>query len=647
MYFRLLVRTGDPTQPWREYLSGATPQKYRYFEPVADEGNVFDLTARPQGSEEYAAGESTRFHFCNKSKVPGSQEFYWRLWAKGVSSEDWYCLATGRGELEPQKATETLTNASLSVIDPKTGDKTGEELPPDRYNLYAVVSYTGLTGETESNNIRVGTIAIIPTGELPRVATGEPVAVDTAIAAVPVSAKVEPGSKVRLGIEYSTVSSFTSSALSWATNEPSESNGTIDSLCEIVPMLPDTTYYYRAVLEVQEGDGVRVYRAEDVKSLKTEVPDRLETITLDQTLTFSAVPLEWNCFVFTAPESGWYHITAFAGTGLDYFVEGDAGLYSNNGGDMLFRDGKAEFTREIPAGRKLCVFIISKEQATCTVTVSKSAVTDYAAKAPSLTESGSSAFLASAAAAVPLGSSFALGVEYGPDADTLTAVSKTFTDWGESSAEAEVQLDVLPGRTYVYRAFVRDAETGDTKYSAFQTVQVPPCDGAPLSAGTQTFALERNEVRSFYSFTAETAGTYTVRIDGPDGVFTYWDDGWKHTQFTLNGCSFTIPLAAGETAYFTVKGYLPGEYHISYAFTGVSRLCDENGFGSSFTADQNGLCFAAAYDADGRMLAVRQETMTAGQQCTVYFPRQTGMTYMKVFRVSETLVPLCPPAVIE
>jgi hypothetical protein len=73
-----------------------------------------------------------------------------------------------------------------------------------------------------------------------------------------------------------------------------------------------------------------------------------------------------------------------------------------------------------------------------------------------------------------------------------------------------------------------------------------------LAEGTKTVTLERNQVRSVYTFTAETAGDYTFRIDGPDGEFTYRDEGWIDRQFTSDGVSVTAPLAAGETAYFTV-----------------------------------------------------------------------------------------------
>ena len=84
------------------------------------------------------------------------------------------------------------------------------------------------------------------------------------------------------------------------------------------------------------------------------------------------------------------------------------------------------------------------------------------------TTGGDDGFRASVSAAVPLGSSFTLGVEYGPDENSLTTASEDFSDWRENSAEAEVTMDCLPGRTYVYRAFVRDADTDEAVSSDFQ-----------------------------------------------------------------------------------------------------------------------------------------------------------------------------------
>jgi hypothetical protein len=238
-------------------------------------------------------------------------------------------------------------------------------------------------------------------------------------------------------------------------------------------------------------------------------------------------------------------------------------------------------------------------------------------------------------------------VEYGPDPAALTAASENFVHCPENSARADLTLDCLPGLTYSVRAFVRDAATGDVTYSDFQTIEFPPFSGVLLPEGTHTLTLERNETRSYFSLTAETAGEYTVRIDGPDGVFTYWDRGWKEEQFTLRGHSATLPLAAGETAYFTVKGYSPGEYHLSYTFTGSSRTEDAAAFVRSFVPENDGFCFAAAYDAAGKMLTAERKTMTAGERCTVSMPYQADMAYVKVFRTSDALSPLCPPEVAE
>ena len=170
-----------------------------------------------------------------------------------------------------------------------------------------------------------------------------------------------------------------------------------------------------------------------------------------------------------------------------------------------------------------------------------------------------------------------------------------------------------------------------------------PGSDALLTEGTRTVTMEQNQLRSFYTFMAETPGEYTFRIDGPAGEFTCRDGGW----ITPDGVSVTASLAAGETAYFTVRAHSPGAYHLSYVFTGTSRLSGVSGLGRSFTPAQSGFCIAAVYDENGKMLTAERKTMTEGERCTVFVPYQTGMAYMKVFRLSETLVPLCEPAVLR
>ena len=649
VFYRLLVNTGDPARPWLEFLSGSVAQRYRFIEASAVDGNCETLTAIPEGSTSYAAGESTRFCFYNGSVVPGCLAFDWGLWAVGETGGE-YCLAMGRGEPEPAGNLSPEPNTSLAIIDPETGEPTGETLPAGRYRLCARAEYTDLLGGTETSEAEVGTITVTPTGDLPRLTTGEPVSVGATRATVSAAAQVEPGTMAHLGVEFSTDEDFACAAAFWFTEELSESSGTVSDEYEIHPLLPERKYYYRAVLEARDGDGVKTWRDENVKSLETNRPDHLEELTPAEELRFSQAPREWYYLVFTPPESGgWYHISASGSYAMDYFVEGDNAWYSGQDDYMYFQDGRAAFNCKIPAGRQMCISIISLEEADCTVSITRleSSVTDYVVDAPALTEDGDGVLRATVSAAVPLGSSFTLGVEYGPNGSALTNVSEDFTGWRTDSAQAAFRLNVRPGQSFTYRAFVRDAGTEETVYSETRTAEVPPFSGALLPEGTRTLTLERNETRSFYSYTAETAGTYVFRIDGPDGVLTCWDRGWTNRQFTSNGAVVTVPLDPGETAYFTLRAYSPGEYHLSTSFTGKSRTQDANGFVWSFVPEVDGLCFAAVYDEDGKMLSVRRETMTAGERCTVSAPVQAGQATMKVFQVSETMVPLCEPAVIQ
>ena len=97
------------------------------------------------------------------------------------------------------------------------------------------------------------------------------------------------------------------------------------------------------------------------------------------------------------------------------------------------------------------------------------------------------------------------------------------------------------------------AEEGEPAPAAASEAAQPEAGSlsdALLAEGTKTVTLERNQVRSCYTFTAETAGDYTFRIDGPDGEFTYRDEGWIDRQFTSDGVSVTAPLAARDGVFY-------------------------------------------------------------------------------------------------
>lgn len=566
VFYRVLVRTSASSGELCEFLSDGIAQRYNYIYPFAASNNVYNLTPRSQGSSYYYYTEQTSFNFNNCSTVDGDLSFDWRLRAyqEGDLDSYWWRLGSwgsGYGSASLSKGyifTNPRTNTQLFTSDNKYPT-------PGRYYLYAEAEYKDLLGNTEVSRTWLGTIVITSNTALPQVITGDGVYADNFGAYVSLSALVDLNTNLRLGFEYSTSSSFSSSSVSWIPEDVIDYDRmNIYSGRWITDLFPGTTYYYRAVLQ---ADGNSMYRGE-TKVLSTSSADT-ELLSLNVTKTVSldsmldSVSYMHN-YIFRPAASGWYHISIVGGDcSLSSFAEGETDP------NYDFADNRQISTDYyLKSGTRYCLSLRAFESSTYSVTVTYSdmSVNSYTANAPVLENNGDYGFIAQVSASIPRGSTFKLGIQYGPDINSLTSDSVQIENYPQDHAEASFVMSCKPDRVYLYRTFIEVADTGNTYYSDFQTIQIPPYSGEALLYGEHTLVLERNQTYYMASFTADTAGSYTIRVDGPDGLLGYWGDGWQHKQFSLNGCSYRSTLAAGESAYCKIVGYKAGTYHISYIF---------------------------------------------------------------------------------
>lgn len=561
VYYRVLVKKNG-TQALSEYLSGAVAQRYRYIHPDAEEGNTYELTARTQGTADYAPNEETRFNFTNWSTVDDAFSFDWRLRAY---QED---LDGASYRLGSEYGTDSLPPA-YCFADPVTNNRlcTNTDLcpPPGRYDLYAEAEFEDLLGKTEIARTWVGSVVITAAGEMPRVAAYDAMYVKSFGAYFGIEALAALDEPIRLGVEYGRASDFSDARIAWLTDGYTDyERMNIREGRWIEDLFPDTAYWYRAVLEEKSGHTVRG----EAKTLST-TGDRTEGLSLGSTATVS-LDSKWgtgDCdynYLFRPDASGWYHISIRGGDCVLYSFSEDGDRETTYAKAML-----VETDLYLREGVRYCLRIVSNVKTKYWVTVTNSTMTvdRYTVALPPVKPWGSYAYRLQPVALMPRGRSFCLGIQYGPDPEDLTEISTAYENWSQEKAAADLVMSCLPGRTYYYRAFVRDTDTGETAYTDFRTVAVAVYEGHAMPAGTHTLRLDRDQSVYLRSVSVDRPGAYTIRVDGPDGVLGYWDGAWIVAQFSLNGKSTAGALAAGECAYCKVTGYSPGEYHVTYTFT--------------------------------------------------------------------------------
>lgn len=561
VFYRLLVETADPADGAREYLSGPIAQTYRYMLPYTADDNLYELTPVRQGASGYAAGEKTRFSFENRSTVDGVLDFQWRLKACQIGSHDtWFPLGswTALSLEKDMQLSQLIENDRLLPLDL-------DALPPGDYFLYAEAKYEDLLGQPETTAIYVGSIAIIADEPLPQVMTRPALYPDHFGAYFTADALVESMTECRLGIELSTSDSFLDADIHWFTEEYLFCDGmNLSQSGSISGLFPDTVYYYRAVLEDMDGVTCRG----ETFSFTTSNAD-VSALTLNTPLTVSLQSLlgagtSSRCLIFTPPASGWYHLSITGGDCALALSSESAPAqtreYSN--GKQLAAD------YDLCGGVRYCFWLQAYETADFSVslTYSDMSVTGYTVSVPALEKCGRFSYLARSSAVVPRGATFRLGIQYGTDPAALTTDSVLLEHYARTDVTAAFTMSCKPDRVYYCRTFLEDTVTGQTCYSAFTNVALPPYEGEPLLCGQQTLTLERGQTRFLSPFIVSAAGRYTISVSGPDGLLEYWDDGWQRRQFSLNGFSLTDTMAEGAAAWFTLTGYTPGDYIVSYAF---------------------------------------------------------------------------------
>ena len=119
-------------------------------------------------------------------------------------------------------------------------------------------------------------------------------------------------------------------------------------------------------------------------------------------------------------------------------------------------------------------------------------------------------------AQVPLCSSFTLGVEYGISKDDTQTVSINKRLISEEDISSGFSVDVLPGMTYYYRAYLIDktneTDETETRYdSNWKSFKTPDEETTDLTLGEPVDSSPgKDEDR--YRFKAETAGSYRVSV---------------------------------------------------------------------------------------------------------------------------------------
>lgn len=636
--FRLLVKPTDGSGRYTEYRSDAYVQEYRYIkprsktetfenDPTPERLTTENLTARPEGAAAYADGEKTVVNFHNYSTVEGEIDYAWRLCAVHDTTGESYVLKSGESKMVKRlQITEDIVSTSLLAD--------GEPLPAGSYTLYAEAEFVNLAGQTEIAKTKVGTIDIIPS--VAQVTTEDATLPESTAATFIVSAAVDVEKQIRLGVELTDATG--NSQTHWFTDEPfAHAEMTVRRSVRIGDLTPDSTYRYRAVLEVEGKDGV-IFGEE--KTLHTP-PKPILMLGEDQPASvhlYRAGEGDTVCDGYFTPEKdGWYCLSMSGGNGSMTVFDGeDTELWSFT----AVRQTIAENVK-LTAGAVYRLHVAADEEADFTLAVrqSETTVTEPELTKPVLTKDGQYSFRADLTARVPLGSTFTLRVEV--QSDTMTGeMPFDYTEWRTEQVSLSVPIDVMPMDEVHCRAVL---EIGGEKIcSDWQTYRAPLFEGERLMLGTHTFTMRDGERRSFYSLTAQQDGDYVITVDGPNGFLTYYHLAWYQESFTApvtaetdepeHAIVATAHLNQGAAAYFMIDANADGDYTVTVEFV-PDEPSDLPGFGQHVLA---------AYDQNGRIIALACEKMDGGASPSDFVKQHADAAEIKIFRLSDSgaFVPL-------
>ncbi|MBQ7523046.1 MAG: hypothetical protein IJT07_00785 [Oscillospiraceae bacterium] len=638
--FRLLVKPTDGSGRYTEYRSDAYVQEYRYIkprsktatfknDPTPERLTTENLTARPEGAAAYADGEQTVVNFHNYSTVEGEIAYAWRLCAVHDTTGERYVLQSGESKMVKRlQITEDIVSTSLLAD--------GEPLPAGSYTLYAEAEFVNLAGQTEIAKTKVGTIDIIPS--VAQVTTEEATLIDVSGATFAVSAVLNTDQDVRLGIELDTDDSFTDDPICYWLDDTAVVCDGVDVRGERrltdAELYTNTQYYYRAVLEIAGA----LHYGETLPLLIPMVwPDPYDIGTVRTVQLYrvgEGVPTV-DEIEFSPTESGWYQLRVSGGDCTVALTGAETETFAAKRGSIaesLFLEEGQLYTLRLRANQSAEYSLV--------VAAVEPTVVEPSIDLPVLTKDGQYTYQAAVSTHVPLGSTFTLSLELESATMIAELTSNVFSRWRTEKASADFAVDLMPMDAVRYRAAI---EIGDEKiYTDWQSVTAPMFEGERLMLGTHTFTMRDGERRSFYSLTAQQDGDYVITVDGPNGLLTYYHLAWYQESFTApvtaetdepeHAIVATVHLNQGAAAYFMIDAYADGDYTVTVEFV-PDEPSDLPGFGQHVLA---------AYDQNGRMIALACEKTDGGASLSDFVKQHADAAEIKIFRLSDSgaFVPL-------
>ena len=206
-------------------------------------------------------------------------------------------------------------------------------------------------------------------------------------------------------------------------------------------------------------------------------------------------------------------------------------------------------------------------------------------------------------AEVPLGSSFSIGLEYGPDKDGTAANSSEKVRLEKYADETVIYRDsifVVPGTSLRFRAYVHDLESNEYFRTDWQSVSTPEEDDSVPIVLDEDKETEVTQIdvysRLCFSFTAPKEGYYDLLFGAdsnyPDCSFYVWDRESFSWTYDYRHEYCMRRLSAGEKAYMCLEPYSDGTYtvrareHVSTVtdFSSLRAMCSAYPFGAYFSA---------------------------------------------------------------
>ena len=249
IYYRLLVKPEDGSQPYGEYLSGKLTPRYFYLEVEAHDGNVFNLTTREEGSTVYADGEMTSFIVWNYSSLNEELSYDWQINACDTATGEVFRIDHNTAALQ------SMFGAPRDSISLCVDGDTKKFLPPGNYLIYVTATYTDLLGNRPTVRADVGTITIVSSGA--SVTTEDAAWLECTAPTFTVSATASLAQRFNLGVELAQSDDFSDGVMYWYYDAPiSHESVTVQSAAKLRNLHSNTTYYYRAILQIEGTDNV-------------------------------------------------------------------------------------------------------------------------------------------------------------------------------------------------------------------------------------------------------------------------------------------------------------------------------------------------------------------------------------------------------